>query len=164
MAVENTLGKGLQVVKRFAMLSLTNFGANTTVTRRTGFSVPAGSGEKFRIKRLSVLTDAVPSDADGTLLLNAFVRDVSEGAADQIVTSADLEALVTAADRNFALTLNAETSEFELTMDEGDSMYFTLVNNSAAIDTNPNVFVVVEYFLIPKVETEQVGYPSQYGV
>lgn len=163
MASNTTYGEGLGRVRRVAFAALTTFTANTTVTRKTGFGVPVGTG-KIRIVSLGVMADAVPSDADGTMLMTVRARDISEGAFDTLVLSADLETLVTAADRYFALTLATETtSELELTLEEGDTIDVQLVNNSAAIDVNPNLFLAVEYFPVPtNPETAFVRHPSAY--
>lgn len=120
-------------------LNLGQFTANTTVTPgpRVVFD-RAGV-----IREIWVAGSAVPSDADGTLLLNALVYDASEAGDDTIVSSQDLETLITVANKSYELTLATETSENELTVAAGDSLRFTLVNNSAAIDTNPNLSVVV---------------------
>lgn len=148
MASTTTYGKGLQEVRRLQSASLGQFTANTTKTVKTGISVPVGVG-KMRIVSLSIVSDAVPSDSDGVLTLSVRARDVSEGAFDTLVTTQDLETLVSAADQNFALTLNAESSENELTLEAGDSIDVQLISNSAAIDTNPNLFLIVEYFFVP---------------
>lgn len=90
--------------------------------------------DRFRIVRVSVASLVVPVDADGTMLLNLFVRDKTEGANDTIVSSADMEAITQFV--NNGLTLAAETSENERTIAGGDTIHGSLVNNSAAIDTN----------------------------
>jgi hypothetical protein len=129
------------------VLSLGQFTANTTVTPAARLPFDRAAV----IREIWVLGDAIPSDPDGTMSLNALVKDVSEGGDDTIVSSADLETLVTAANQAFKLTLVTESAENELTVAAGDSLRFTLVNNSAAITTNPNVHVVVLYQVIAKV-------------
>jgi hypothetical protein len=163
MASDTTYGRGLQMVVKQMVVPIGTFTANSTVTTRTGFGVPAG--RKFRITSLSVVSDAIPADPDGTMLLNILARDVSEGAADSLVASADLETLVTEADKAYGLTLATETSEKEFTLEAGDTIYATKVNNSAAIGTNANLFLVIEYFIVPSYpETTAVGHPSNYIV
>src|SRR3990167_2182157 len=58
--------------------------------------IPPGIIGKYRINRAWILASAVPSDADGTMLLNLIVYDLSEGADDTIITSADMETLIVA--------------------------------------------------------------------
>lgn len=125
------------------VLSLGAFTANTTVTAPPMIVFDRAAV----IREIHVACSAIPSDPDGTMLLNAIVYDVSEAADDTIVSSADLEATVLAALTGYKLTLATETSENELTVAAGDTLRFTLVNNSAAITTNPNtsVVVVVQY-------------------
>lgn len=95
--------------------------------------------------------DAVPSDVDGTMLLNVLVRDISEGAADTIVASFDSETVIVASLKAYQATLLTESSENELTVEAGDTLYFTAVNNSAAIDTNPSIVVTVVYHTLAAV-------------
>jgi hypothetical protein len=124
-----------------ANLSLGQFTANTTVVAapRVIFD------RKAVIREIWLSGDAVPADADGTMLVNALLNDISEGAADTLVSSADLETIVVAANKGYSLTLATETSENELTVEAGDTLRFTLVNNSAAINTNANIAVSVLY-------------------
>lgn len=120
-------------------LSLGQFTANVTVNPapKVIFDRPAV------IREIWVAADAIPADPDGTMLLNVIVRDISEAADDTIVASADLEALILVADKGYKLTLAAETSENELTVEAGDTLRCSLVNNSAAIGTNANITVQV---------------------
>jgi hypothetical protein len=138
--------KKVSVVER-AVLSLGQFTANTTVTPTARLPFE----RRAVIREIHVLADAVPADPDGAMLLNAIVNDVSEGGSDTIVSSQDLEALVTAANRTFECTLATEGSENELTVEAGDSLRFTLVNNSAAVGTNANIHVLVLYQVLEKV-------------
>lgn len=138
--------KKVAVVER-VVLNLGQFTANTSVTAAPRIPFDRRSV----IREMWVVGSAVPSDADGTMLLNALVKDVSEAGDDTVVSSANLETLITAADQAFQLTLVTEGSENELTVEAGDSLRFTLVNNSAAIDTNSNLSVVVLYQALAKV-------------
>lgn len=124
-----------------ATFALGAFTANTTVTPNVRWNVD----RRLVVREAWVSGDAIPNDPDGTMLLNMLNKDVSEGADDSLVTSADLETLIVAAEKAYKLTLAAETSENEYTLDPGDVVRFTLVNNSAAITTNPNLFVTVLY-------------------
>jgi protein involved in polysaccharide export with SLBB domain len=106
------------------------------------------------------------------MLLNAIAYDVSESADDTLVLSEDLESLLAVANRFYEPTYVSESEEF-YTLEPGDTLRITLVSNSAAITTNPNITVGVEYFNVPRTQTAEgttnpsyVGYPSsmaQFG-
>lgn len=136
-------------IERFP-LSLGQFTANTTVNPapKVVFDRPAV------IREIWIAADAIPADPDGTMLLNAIVRDISEAANDTIVASADLEALVLVADKGYKLTFAAETAENELTVEAGDTLRFSLVNNSAAIGTNANISVSVLVQFTQSIDTQ----------
>jgi len=117
----------------------------------------------MRILGIHVYCTAVPSDTDGTLTLDCLVNDVSEGAADTIVDGEDLETLVTAANRWYECTMEAEGTEKERTLYEGDAIYFALISDSGAIDTNPGVNVCVEWMPLPDYDDiERVNHASTY--
>lgn len=122
-------------------LNLGEFTANATAspTERVLFDRPAV------IRGIWITGTAVPADADGTMVLNALVYDASEAASDTIVSAEDLETLITVANKAYEATLAAEGTENELTVAAGDTLRFTLVNNSAAIDTNATINVSVLY-------------------
>lgn len=122
-------------------LSLGQWTANTTVTPDARFI----ADRAMVIREIWAVASAVPSDADGTMLINALVRDASEDADDTIVSSASAETLLTTANEAVKLTLASETSENELTLAAGDTIRFTLVSNSAAIDTNASVAVLIVF-------------------
>ena|SRR5690606_17183861 len=161
------LGYGQDIVsaRRFAFLSLGQLTANSTVAAPPRFGCPPGVG-KVRVLGLHVAASAVPVDADGTCKLNVKVNDISEGQADVLVNGFDLESL-DAANELFELEV-AESTEKELTLEAGDVLYAELVNDSAAIDTNANITLVVEYILLPRLQSEEdepsyVRYPSSYA-
>lgn len=161
----NMYGRSLQEVRRTDWFNLGQFTANTTVTPAPRFGVPPSYGQ-IRLLDLIVICDAVPSDPDGTMLLNALINDISEGADDSFVSSGDLETLVTAANRAFLFTKAAETqAEKQFTMEAGDTLRFTLVNNSAAITTNPFVQVGLIWMPLPEATANlgSVQHPSQYS-
>lgn len=118
------------------------FTANTTATFQVGGILP-GTG-RVRVQGVYIICNAVPADADGTMLLNVLVTDATEGASDSIVTSQDLETLVVAANTLYPCTLTQETAEKELTLEEKDTIRISLVSNSAAIDTNATVTVIID--------------------
>lgn len=117
---------------------LGQFTANAT---KTTLALPFD--RKAVIREIWFAADAVPSDADGTLLINVHARDKSEAAFDSLVASFDAEAQLTVAFEGKKATLVAESSENEWTVDAGDSLRIQQVSNSAAIDTNANIVMVV---------------------
>jgi hypothetical protein len=92
-----------------------------------------------------MVLSAIPSDADGVMTVTAKVFDATENADDTIVSAYDTESTQLVANKAYKVPLAAETSENELTMEQGDSLRFELISNSAAIDTNANVSVKVVY-------------------
>lgn len=105
------------------------------------------------IREIHFAPDAVPNDVDGTLLIHADVQDVSEGALDSIVAAFDAEVSLATAKKGIKAPIVAETAENERTVGPGDVLQFRLVNNSAAIDTNPNIIATVLYQVLDIVES-----------
>lgn len=135
------------------------FSVNATATFQLPLGLVPGLGE-YRVLGVHVRADAVPNDADGTLLFNLDVRDVSEGAWDSIVGDEDLDTLVDEAHKWFEATLEDETSENERTLEPGDTFRVQLVNNSAGIDTNASLAVCIEVIPIPRNQSDEDEDPS----
>lgn len=95
------------------------------------------------VRGVWIACDAIPADADGTLLVTVKARDISEGAFDTLVNAFDAETVILVANKGYQATLAAETTENEWTLAAGDTITVDLVNNSAAIDTNANVLVSI---------------------
>ncbi len=129
-------------------LSLGAWTANTTVTPVATFT----ADRRIVVREIWFSADAIPSDPDGTMLINAINFDINEstGTDDTLVSSFDSEAVILVARKAYKATLVTETTENELTMESGDTLRFTLVNNSAAITTNPNVNVLIVYQALTK--------------
>jgi hypothetical protein len=159
MSSATILGNDLQTVQHAQTVSLTAFPVNTT-SILYAFTVPVGFGP-CRIVKASWAASAVLADADGTMLVNVIVRDASEGADDTIVASASVEGGVAHAVADFALA--TEDTEKQQTLDEGDSVRVTFVNNSAAIDTNGAIGVTIHFHSIPKEAAgDDVKHASNY--
>lgn len=97
------------------------------------------------LNQVSVSARTVPADADGTFLVTIKKRDAS--AAANVTLSAgtfNLESLTAGAASLIPLT--ATLTAAELTFEEGDTLYIEIVNNSAAIDTQPADLVFVPEF------------------
>lgn len=110
--------------------------ANTTTIFRLGAPPLSCLFDSFAV---SVVT--VPADADGTILGYIYKYDASADAAVQISASMNLEALVTR--EVTRATFLSTATEAQLRLDTGDALEFHVVNNSAAIDTQPAGLVVV---------------------
>lgn len=160
------LGYGQDIVtaRKLAFFNLGQFTANATANPEPRFIVPVG-GPNVRILGIHFSADAVLADADGTMLIDALVRDASEDADDILVNDFDAETLNTANEAVEA-TLAADGSEEIRTLEPGDTIRFQLINNSTAIDTNGDVNVCIEYMFVPRDQQDEdepsyVGYPSQ---
>lgn len=103
------------------------------------------------IREIWFAGDAIPADADGTLLVHAEVFDASEAALDLIVNGFDTEAQLTVAKVAKKAVL-VEGAENELTVAAGDTLQFRQVNNSAAVETNPNVVAMVVFQTLANVQ------------
>lgn len=145
MAGRKILGESLQLARKLATLNGLQAVVNTTQTREL-LALPPGAGP-HRIEFVAVSGSVVPADADGTFLLNVSVYDSSEVASDNIVVNQDLETLITVAHKSYLCALAAEGAEKERIIEGGDSIWLTLVNNSAAVEANP--FLAVTVALIP---------------
>lgn len=91
--------------------------------------------ESCRIMAISIACHTIPVDADGTCTIAITNYDISGTPADDNLLSTatvDLEALV--AKTTSDLTLTATVAD--LVLEDGDYVFASLVNNSAAIDTN----------------------------
>lgn len=90
---------------------------------------------KSVFSRLAASAVTAPVDADGTTLAYVYKYDASANAAVRVSEALDLEALVT---REGALVNPyASASVSDLLFEEGDTIEVHVVNNSAAIDTQP---------------------------
>lgn len=155
-------GAKVEAQRRLTFLDLGQPTANTTTVPGDRFGCPPGVAG-VRIIGLHLCADAVFADADGTLLLSVLTNDVSEGGSDTLVSSQDVETLVTAANRLYELTLATETTEKEFTLEAGDTLRASFVSNSAAIDTNANFTLCVEWHPVPDhSDLDRINHPSVY--
>lgn len=117
--------------------------ANDTTIFRAG-SPPTRSMFNAMTTTIGV---TLPVDADGTVTVTAYKYDASANAAVALTAaSSNLEGLTLreALRTGFLSTASAAT----LTFDEGDTLEFHVVSNSAAIDTQPAGVVFVGEFLV----------------
>lgn len=111
--------------------------ANQTTIFRMGAPVNRAAFNGF-----SATAVTAAADPDGTTLAYVYKYDASADAAVQLSDAIDLEALVTR-EGVTAKVLSSATQD-QLTFDTGDALEIHVVNNSAAIGTQPAglVFVV----------------------
>ena len=103
---------------------------STTIFRLGGFG-----GRRVQFSQLGATVVTVPADADGTILATAVKYDASADAAVTLSQNLDLEALVTR-EESFANPI-ATLTDAQITLDVGDALEIHVVNNSAAINTQP---------------------------
>lgn len=139
------LPPGIAGAVQRASINLGLFTVNTTKTTLAHIFERAAV-----IREIWFAADAIPADADGTLLVHAEVFDASEAALDLIVNGFDTEAQLTVAKVAKKATL-VEGTENELTVAAGDTLQFRQVNNSAAVETNANVVATVLYQVLEAV-------------
>ncbi len=163
---DNLQGRNLQEARRYFTSAPLAFTVNVTVTQLVA-PIPLGVG-LYRILGVHVVGDAIPADADGVMTLTVRVHDKSGADIDTIVAAQDLETLITVANEAFECTLAAEGAEDERTITAGDVIDMQLISDSAAIETNPNIVVIVEYIPLPRLpgdedEFAEVRYEVEYN-
>lgn len=114
---------------------------DTTIFRVGGFA-----GRKVRFSRIGATSTTVPADADGTILAYAKKYDASANDVVTLSESLDLESLVTREETSVNYLSTA--TDADLTFDTGDALEIHVVNNSAAINTQPAGLVFVAEFLV----------------
>lgn len=109
-----------------------NLTANATTT--FFIAVPAG---KYYISKLSLVCNTVGADADGTILGTFKKYDGVANSGVALNTATDLETLVTKETRDVTVLASLTPAQRILNTANGDSLYVEVVNNSAAINTQP---------------------------
>lgn len=119
--------------------------ANTTTT----FRVPTPNVRSW-IETISILNGIVGLDSDGTILATVFRRDNTNAANIALTAATSLEVdFLTANNKVFGIPLLAALTDTNRICLPGDTVYVDVVNNSAAIDTQPNQnFVQVEFAIL----------------
>lgn len=106
------------------------FTANNTTTYRLG-----GLGRLARVAQVVTSVTTVPADADGTILATVYKYNATTDAQVALTGSIDLEALTT---REGTVTRPLATqTDAQLTVGAADTVEIAVVNNSAAINTQP---------------------------
>lgn len=113
----------------------TRFGFPAITARaNTGDAVATGEHVSF-IDSLFAACHTLVADADGTVLLTIKKYDKSAAADVTLVTSFNLEGLT--AKESSGIAFDSGVTEAQRILDIGDYLYAEVVNNSAAIDTQP---------------------------
>lgn len=115
--------------------------ANTTVT---DLAVVVPPDAQFVLEAIQFYTEDVPSDADGTVLVDVIERDASADAETVLVDDQDAEALT--ANEGVDATLATGISLPRI-LDEHDSIRLAVINNSAGLDNAG----VVRYRLVGRI-------------
>lgn len=105
-----------------------------TANDTTVFAIPSPF-RKCRFLRGTVSVATVPADSDGTIVGTFKKYDASADAAVTLSSDINLETLTT---REVAKADSAAAAtESQLLLDDGDQFEFHVVNDSAAINTQP---------------------------
>lgn len=124
----------------------TAIGANTT----TRFAIPTPFA-RCAIASLHVQNGPVTvADADGTVLATFNKRDNVAGADVALSAATDLEvANLSVINKTFAVPLLSTLTDGQRIVQPGDTCFVNIVNNSAAIDTQPTgLFLMVEFAIL----------------
>ena len=97
-------------------------------------------GHTAYVDEVIVGQQTLVADSDGTVLLNVIKFDASAGSTVNLVTSFDLETMT--AGKSQRAPLLAAATDQQRVIDFGDYLYITIVNNSAAINTQALGLVV----------------------
>ena len=159
MSSTSVYGQSIQENLKCALASLTSFPVNSTSTVYV-LTVPSALGP-IRVVDIQWVASAALSDADGTMLVTVSAFDASEGQSDTLVNAQSVEGGTAHTPASF--TLATEGTEKEFTLDAGDSIRVAFTGNSAAIDTNGSIAVMVYYHPIPKENAgDDIRHASYY--
>lgn len=99
------------------------------------------------VERVVCSQSTLVADADGTVLATLKKYDASADASVTLSAALDLEAMTASEGSPFVLT--STLTDAQLQMDDGDVLYVDVVNNSAAINTQPvNLRFVAELWVL----------------
>lgn len=117
--------------------------ANTTVNIRMG-----GAHRRAWLEQVAVSASTLAADADGTVLATVYKYDASANAAVALSSALSLESDAQVANETAKFTLLSTLTPAQRTLDEGDTLYVAVTNNSAAIDTQPADLCFVAELLV----------------
>ena len=121
---------------------------NVTANDTTRFFLPVAAG-KYWVSKLSVVCDTVGADADGSIVATFYKYSGVSDAGTALNTATNLETLVTKETRDVPVTATLTDVQRLLDTSNGDSLYVEVVNDSAAIDTQPTkLSFAVELFAL----------------
>lgn len=110
--------------------------ANLTANTTTRVDIGPAPRKSF-LDRVMVSQSTLVADADGTVLATVKKYDASADASVTLSSALSLEADAQVASEGKLFTLLSTLTDAQRTLDEGDVLYVDIVNNSAAIDTQP---------------------------
>lgn len=118
------------------------------VTTRIAIPTPIVRCAIFQLSLQSGAVTAV--DSDGTVLATYNKRDNVAGADVPLSAATSLESdFVTAINKNYPVPLLTTLTDAQRVCQPGDILFVNVVNNSAAIDTQPTgLFFVVEFAIL----------------
>lgn len=118
-------------------------GANATANTTTDYTVGTPASLCY-VENIRAQAVAAGNDADGTILVQVFKRDVSAG--QNVALTAGTFSLesdgITAGNRQFTIPITGSDIARTVNVQNGDALFVRVTNNSAAIDTQPNQAVV----------------------
>lgn len=119
--------------------------ANTTTTYRVPTPI-----RRCWIESISILCGTVGLDSDGTILGTVFRRDNANAANIALTAATSFEVdFLTANTKVFPVALLSTLTDTQRICQAGDIVYVDIVNNSAAIDTQPvQNFVQIEFAIL----------------
>ncbi len=126
---------------------ITALTATATTLQPLGSPYPPTAVDAYYIERLSINFLTAASDADGTVL-GKFqkVRGGSAGTIIDLTDTFSMEAnFVTATQTVFDVPLLSTLTQAQFAFLQGDALYLSTVNNSAAIDTQPVAVITAEF-------------------
>ena len=110
--------------------------ANLTANTTTRVDISPAPRKAF-VDKVMVSQQTLVADSDGTVLATVKKYDASANASVTLSSALSLEADAQVASEGAFFALLSTLTDAQRTLDEGDVLYVDIVNNSAAIDTQP---------------------------
>lgn len=124
-------------------------GLNLTANATTTYRIPTPA-VRCAIARLAISAGGIASDADGTILATINKRDNVNAANVPLTAATSLEVdFITVANTVYRVPILTTLTDGQKIFQVGDQLYVDIVNNSAAIDTQPtHTAIVAEWFVL----------------
>jgi hypothetical protein len=112
-------------------------GLNLTANTTTSFKIPTPH-RRCWLERIGLSAGGIAADADGTILATVNKRDNVAAANVALTAATSLEVdFVLTANKTYNVPILGTLEDSQRIFQEGDQLYVDIVNNSAAIDTQP---------------------------